>query len=141
VRGYDGLREIVRDTFLPETTVGKVHMGVFGSCIGRRVQASPGCYIENRVGTAGGGLEWLRVGGRSMDQFNVVRLYVHRWDAVGLDKALWPLANDIVLTCKGSVLHRLTWNGTGCGLEWTRASEDAVVASCQRVADALGGVC
>ena len=141
VRGYDGLREMIGDAFLPETTVAKVHMAVLGSCIGRRVQTSPGCYIENRVGVPGGALHWLRVGGRSIDQFNVVRLYVWRWDAVGLDPALRPVANDIVLTCRGSILHRLTWNGAGCGLEWTQESQAAVAAACQRVADALGGVC
>lgn len=141
VRGYAGLREMVRDAFLPESTVAKVHMAVFGSCIGRRVQTSPGCYVENRAGVPGGPLHWLRVGGRSIDQFNVVRLSVKQWDAVGLPYAYRPVANDIVLTCKGSILHRLTWNGAGCGLEWTQESQAAVVAACQRVADALAGVC
>ena len=78
---------------------------------------------------------------RCPDQINVVRLAVSDWTSTGLDKAFWPVANDIVVTCKGSVLHRFTWNGTGCGLAWTREAEDAILAVCQRVSNAIAEIC
>lgn len=138
VRGHAALRELIRDAFLPDAAAGMVHMGVFSSCLGRRLQTSPGGYIENRVSE---GMRWMDVGGRSMDQVNVVRLVVVDWGAVGLAQEFCPAANDLVVTCRGSVLHRFLWNGPGGGLEWTPEAEAAVVEACQRVADAVGGAC
>ena len=138
VRGYEGVRELVRDAMLPETTVAKVHMGVFSTCLGRRLQTSPGCYLENKIAKE---MPWLDVGGRTMDQCNIVRLVVVGWGDVGLPRPLWPVSNDLVVTCKGSVMHRFTWNGAGCGLEWTQESEQAVLSACQWVADAISAAC
>ena len=72
---------------------------------------------------------------------NVVRLGVRDWAAVGLEDALRPVTNDIVLTGKGSSLHRFTWSSAACGLQWTREAEDALVAACQRVSDEIRRVC
>jgi hypothetical protein len=136
------VRELVSDCLLPDATVAKVHMGVFSSFLGRRLQTCPGCYLENKI-LCGfhPSYQWLGVESRCLDQINVVRLGVRDWEGVGLDKAYRPVANDIVVTCKGSVMHRFTWNGTGCGLAWTREAEDAVLAACQRVSDAIAEIC
>jgi hypothetical protein len=138
VRGHEALRELIRDSLLPDATVGKVHMAVFSSFIGRRMQTSPGCYLENRVRE---GMPWLMVEGRCMDQFNVVRLGVEDWGAMGLDEAFRPWANDIVLTGRGSLLHRFTWNGPMSGLKWTQEAEEAIGRACQRVSDEIGRAC
>jgi hypothetical protein len=138
VRGHEALRELIRDSLLPEETVSKVHMAVFSSCIGRRIQTSPGCYLENKVQH---GMPWLCVVGRCIDQFNVVRLGVGDWGEVGLAEAFRPWANDIVLTSKGSLMHRFTWNAPMSGLEWTQEAEDAICRACQRVADAIAAAC
>jgi hypothetical protein len=140
VRGHLALRELVRDAMLPAGTTARVHMGVFSSCLGLRLQTLPCCYLENKLGYPGP-LEWLQVGGRCMDQCNVVRLTVRDWAVTGLPRACWPVSNDIVLTGKGSVMHRLTWNGVGCGLEWTDGSEASVLQACQWVSDRVGAAC
>ena len=134
VRGHDPMRELIRDAMLPDETVPRVHMAVFSSFTGRRVQTSPGCYLENKCGRE---LAWMYVEGRCMDQFNVVRLGVCDWRAMGLAEVYWPRSNDMVLTARGSLLHRFTWNGPDSGLAWTREAEDAICAACQRVSDAI----
>ena len=138
VRGYEAMREVIRDSLLPDATVAKVHMAVFSSFIGRRIQTSPGCYLENKVGRE---MQWLAVEGRCMDQFNVVRLAVCEWSRVDLAERFRPKTNDLVLTARGSLLHRFTWNGPCSGLEWTPEAEAAICAACQRVSDALGLAC
>ena len=138
VKGHDAMRELIRDAFLPDETVAKVHMAVFSSFVGRRIQTSPGCYLENKVWRE---MTWLLVDGRCMDQFNVVRLSVRNWDFVGLEAKYQPKMNDIVLTARGSLLHRFTWNGSGNGLAWTSEAEDALCRACQRVSDAIGEAC
>jgi hypothetical protein len=138
VRGHAALRELIQDSLLPDETVGKVHMAVFSSFIGRRLQTSPGCYLEDKVERE---MPWLSVVGRCMDQFNVVRLGVCDWDAVGLERRFRPRMNDLVLTARGSLMHRFTWNGAGNGLEWTQEAEEALCRACQRVSDAIGEAC
>lgn len=113
-------------------------MAVLGSCLGIRLQTSPGCYLENKIWHRGG-LAWIDVGGRCMDQINVIRLTVLDWGVTGLPKEYWPVSNDLVLTGKGSGLHRLTWNGVG--VVWTAQAESELVRACQWVADAIVGVC
>lgn len=138
VRGHDALQELIRDSLLPEGTISKVHMAVFSSFIGQRIQTSPGCYLENKVVRL---MPWLLVEGRCMDQFNVVRLAVSDWGAVGLDARYRPWANDIVLTSRGSLMHRFTWNAPMCGLSWTKEAEEAICRACQRVSDEIGRAC
>lgn len=138
VRGHLALRELIRDSLLPEATTSKVHMAVFGACLGLRLQTSPGCYLENKIWHRGP-LAWVDVGTRCMDQINVVRLRVLDWGVTGLPQALWPVHNDLVLTGKGSVLLRLTWNGRG--VEWGAEAEKGLVDACQWVVDALERAC
>lgn len=138
VRGFDAMREMIRDSLLPEATGGKVHMAVFSSFIGRRIQTSPGCYLENKVARE---LPWLYVECRCMDQFNVVRLGVCDWGRMGLEERFRPKGNDIVLTARGSLLHRFTWDGVNQSLEWTKEAEDAIRGACQRVSDAVRAAC
>ena len=140
VRGQAALRELARDAMLPGCATTRVHMGVFSSCLGRRLQTSPGCYLENKLGWPGV-MDWLTVEGRCLDQINVVRLTVVDWSVVGLPRSCWPLSNDIVVTGKGSVMHRLTWNGVGRGLRWSEEVEQAVTDACQWVSDRIGEEC
>lgn len=74
-----------------------------------------------------------------MDQINVVRLKVLDWRATGLPKKLWPRSNDLVLTGKGSALHRLTWNGGG--VEWSEETEAQLIRACQWVSVRIGEAC
>lgn len=138
VRGHEAMREVIRDSLLPEATVAKVHMAVFSSFTGRRIQTSPGCYLESKVWRE---MPWLVVEGRCMDQFNVVRLGVCDWDRMGLARKYQPKTNDLVLTARGSLLHRFTWNGSNSGLEWTAEGQAAISLACQRVSDAVGLAC
>jgi len=138
VRGHLALQELISDALLPKETTSKVHMAVFGACMGKRLQTSPGCYLENKIWHRVG-LEWVVVGTRCMDQINVVRLRVVDWGVTGLDKERWPVYNDLVLTGKGSIIIRLTWNGRG--VEWGAEAEGELISACQWVVDALGRAC
>jgi len=130
VKGAAGLASLRQDLLLEGPVVPTVHMAVVSCCLGARLQTSQGCYLENRV-AEGGALAWLAVESRSLDQCNVVRLGVRDWD--GLLPGRAPLANDIVVTGKGSLVHRLTWEG----LEWSEAAEADVLDACERVAGAV----
>jgi hypothetical protein len=138
VRGHFALREMVRDSLLPEATTARVHMAVLGASLGVRLQTSPGCYLENKIWHRGS-FAWIDVGGRLMDQINVVRLVVLDWRVTGLPERYWPVGNDLVLTGKGSVLHRLTWNGRG--VDWDDQAEQEILKACQWVLDAILGMC
>jgi hypothetical protein len=135
VGGYSAAREIVSDMLYPEDTTGiAVHMAVVGLNLGKRLQTSPGCYLENRVKDRC--LHFLDVGTRTLDTCNTVRVVVSDWDAVGLGESLRPLANDVLITGKGSFIHRYTWKS----LEWTEESEARVLAASQWVADRIASV-
>jgi hypothetical protein len=133
VRGFERLDSLSRDLLLPEDTVGKVHMGVFSTCLGKRLQTAPCCYLENRVEVL---TPWIGIQSR-LEQTNVVRLSVMDWTRVGLPEELWPIANDLVITGKGSALHRFKW----ANLPWTLDGERATLDACQRVSDALASMC
>ena len=149
VKGVAGTNELLRDLFLDEnvgaggvsnnnTVLPVVHMGVMSTCIGVRLQTSHNCYLENRVNAGvlsmrGG---WMRVEPRSMDQCNIVRLAVHHWHNL-LPEHLIPTSNDIVITGKGSVMHRMAWRG----VEWTEANERTVLDVCTWVAEQIAAVC
>ena len=138
LKGVGGLDSLRGDMAIGDDVQSVVHMGVVGSCLGARLQTEQDCYLENRVwnraGVFGGG--WLAVDPRTPDQCNVVRLSVVKWEhpTPSLPERLLPICNDIVLTGKGSLLHRFQWRG----LVWNAETEAALVASCQRVADAVG---
>lgn len=130
VRGEQGLEALRRD-LLFDGVGSAVHMAVVSSCLGKRVQTSADCYLENRV--RDGTLGWLGVESRCLDQCNVVRLRVVDFAGL-LPQALRPLTNDIVVTGRGSVLHRLTWRA----LPWDEWVERDVLDGCERVVD---GIC
>jgi hypothetical protein len=147
-RGVASLKILKRDLFLDYKTESKendntdmvtplVHMGVVSSCMGVRLQTSQCCYLENRVlegaGVMSGG--WLTVEGRSPDQCNIVRLSVKDWTGLLLP-GVAPVGNDIVITSKGSLVHRLSW----AGLDWTEEVERDVLSACQSVAEAISSV-
>jgi len=60
----------------------------------------------------------------------VVRLSVCKWS---LPRALIPLSNDIVVTGKGSLVHRFTWD---C-LVWDEGTEARVLEECEQVAEEI----
>jgi hypothetical protein len=135
VRGYSAAKEIVGDMMYPEDTTGvAVHMAVIGLNLGRRLQTSPGCYLENRVRDSC--LSFLEVGSRTIDTCNTVRVVVCDWGAVGLEEKLRPTSNDVLITGKGSFMHRYTWKS----LEWTEENEARVLAASQWVADHIAYV-
>lgn len=135
VKGVQAAREIISDMLYPTETTGVViHMGVVGLNLGKRLQTSPGCYLENRVGT--GELEFMEIASRTIDTCNTVRLSVKDWAAVGLEEELRPIFNDMLITGKGSVMHRFTWKS----LEWNEEAERKVLEAAQLVADRVGGV-
>jgi hypothetical protein len=138
-RGVEGVSQLIQDLFLDgEKTIPLVHMGVISSCIGVRLQTSQCCYLENRVlegcGAMHGG--WMSVETRSPDQCNIVRLSVKDWTGLLLP-AYTPASNDIVITGKGSVVHRFSWTG----LPWNFHVEQEVLGACESVASAIASVC
>jgi hypothetical protein len=135
VRGYAAMRTLAKDLLLPEdTTLGLVHMGVFGSNLGVRIQTSPGCYLENRVVHV---LHWMGIEVRPIDHCNAVRLTVRDWSGTGLPEMFWPLENDILITGKGSVMHRFSWHK----LVWTSEAEAQVLEACEAVSEAIRNIC
>ena len=140
VRGFSGLSGLVRDLMLDrDTTVAQVHMGVIGSFLGVRLQTTQCCYLENKI-TSGSASNWLSIESRLMDQCNVVRLSVTNWEYHTpplLPEAIRPLTNDMVVTGKGSLMHRFTWSS----LLWTEEVEQIVLGACDRVAESIAILC
>lgn len=138
-KGVESVSRLMRDLFLDqESTVPLVHMGVISSCIGVRLQTSRCCYLENRVldgtGAMYGG--WMTVEARSPDQCNIIRLSVSDWTGLLLPSVA-PTSNDIVITGKGSIVHRFSWTG----VPWTYQVENDVLGACESVAAAIMSVC
>lgn len=138
-KGVCSLANLTRDLFLDqERTISLVHMGVVSSCTGVRLQTSQGCYLENRVlegcGAMRGG--WLAVEARTPDQCNIVRLSVRDWSDL-LPAHIAPSSNDIVITGKGSVVHRFAWPA----LAWDQHVEGGLLTACERVVGAIASVC
>ena len=140
VRGVKGLNGIISDLILDkQTTRAQVHMGVIGSFMGVMLQTTQCCYLENKL-TSGEPSKWLKVESRLMDQCNVVRLSVTKWDYHDpplLPRILMPLTNDIVLTGRGSLMHRFTWPSR----VWTEEVENIVLGACDRVAESIALLC
>ncbi len=72
----------------------------------------------------------------SPDQCNIVRLSVRDWTGI-LPSDVIPIANDLVISSKGSVVHRLSW----AGLPWDARVEAEMLAGCARVVEAIVAVC
>ena len=138
-KGMESITRLIKDLILDqEKTIALVHMGVISSCMGVRLQTSQCCYLENRVnegfGTMRGG--WMTVEARSPDQCNIVRLSVKDWTGLLLPSII-PISNDIVITGKGSVIHRFSW----VGLPWDEYVERDVLGACESVVEAISSVC
>lgn len=138
-KGAGSVANLMRDLFLDaHQTVPLVHMGVISSCMGMRLQTSQCCYLENRVLEGFGAMNgnWMAVEARTPDQCNIVRLSVTNWTSM-LPAHLIPASNDIVITGKGSVVHRFSW----AGLAWDAAVEQLLLGACERVVAAIMSVC
>ncbi len=138
-KGARSVTNLVRDLFLDkERAVALVHMGVVSSCMGVRLQTSQCCYLENRVMEGFGAMRggWITVEARTPDQCNIVRLSVKDWTTL-LPLPLIPASNDIVITGKGSVVHRLSWTG----LPWDETTERELLRACESVVEAITSVC
>jgi hypothetical protein len=150
-KGVSGLRHLMQDLFLDvqgcdlesilesiSDTVPLVHMGVVSSCMGVRLQTSQCCYLENPVlegceALRGG---WIGLEGRSPDQCNIVRLSVRDWSGFYLPPGLVPVSNDLVITSKGSMVHRLAW----AGVPWDARAKQELLSACARVVEAIASV-
>lgn len=138
-RGVCGLTRLMRDLFLDDgRTVALAHMGVVSSCMGLRLQTSECCYLENRIMEGFGALRggWIAIETRAPDQCNMIRLSVRDWGNF-LPAHVAPTTNDLVITGRGSVVHRLAW----AGLPWDGDVERELLAGCGRVVEALVSVC
>jgi hypothetical protein len=150
-RGVQGVARLMRELFLDEhcehreqgsgnfgKVIPLVHMGVVCSCMEKRLQTSQCCYLENRVVEGCGPLRggWIRVEPRMPDQCNIVRLSVLDWRGI-LPVDVAPIANDLVITSKGSVVHRLSWGG----LPWDARVEAEMLRGCAWVVEAVASVC
>ena len=131
--GDRSIHHLKSDLLLSRDTAAAVHMGVVSCFLGKRVQTSAGCYLENKVNLT---VPWLKVDSRCLDQENVVRLSVIYWGGLLPDTMYHPLTNDIVITGKGSFLHRLTWGA----LVWDKDVEDIILAGVGRAADFIKGL-
>jgi hypothetical protein len=148
VKGLQGIAGLAHNLFLDEeidpatgqpSVIPLVHMGVITSCMGVRLQTSDCCYLENRISMdAYGPLHgWLSVETRSPDQCNVIRLSVRDWSGILSNARIAPIANDMVVSSKGSVVHRMSW----AGLPWDARVEAELLAGCARVVQAMVDVC
>ena len=138
-KGVAGVRDLQKGLFMEGNGVlPLVHMAVVSSCMGLRLQTSQCCYLENKVNDSVGSMHggWMKVEPRSMDQCNIVRLAVRNWHRL-LPEHLVPVSNDIVVTSKGSVMHRLAWEG----VEWDKENERDVLDVCTWVAEAIAAAC
>lgn len=151
VKGLQGITSLMHNIFLdedlndeagenawPYKTVPLVHMGVITSCLGVRLQTTQCCFLENRIAEGYGPLRggWLSVETRSPDQCNIIRLSVRDWGGI-LPGSITPIANDLVISGKGSVVHRLSW----AGLPWDARVEREMLEGCERVVGAIVSVC
>jgi hypothetical protein len=141
-KGMQSVANLMRDLFLDQDkahkTIPLVHMGVISSCAGVRLQTSQCCYLENRVLEGSGVMygNWMGVEARTPDQCNIVRLSVKDWTGL-LPPHLTPASNDMVITGKGSVVHRFSWPG----LAWDEAVELELLEACEKVVEAIVSVC
>ena len=121
---------------LDDTTQAHVHMAVFTSFLGIRLQTTEWCYLENRVydeyGPFKGG--WMRVEPRLLDQCNLIRLSVVDFKRLLPSRPdLHPISNDLVITSRGSLTLRYTWSAA----HWTAATEREMLRVCNEIADAI----
>ena len=135
VKGETGLVELRRGMSIADDVMSVVHLGVVGCNLGVRLQTTQDCYLENKVNGWQGGFRggWLAVGSRAMDQCNIIRLSVTKWDTHSdplLPVGMVPKANDIVITGRGSFMHRFHW----AGLVWSPEVEAQLLRGCERVA-------
>ena len=137
-KGIKSVDNLMRDLFLDSTALPLVHMGVISSCAGVRLQTSQCCYLENRIMEGSGAMRggWLAVEARTPDQCNIVRLSVQDWADL-LPPSLIPSSNDIVITSKGSIVHRFAW----AGLPWNNEVEEQLLKACGWVVDAIATEC
>jgi hypothetical protein len=136
VRGADGLDQICGDLMLDDTTQAHVHMAVFTSFLGIRLQTTEWCYLENRVydeyGPFKGG--WMRVEPRLLDQCNLIRLSVVDFKRLLPSRPdIHPISNDLVITSRGSLTLRYTWSAA----HWTAETEREMLRVCNEIADAI----
>ena len=108
-----------------------VHMAVICGKTGRRMQVKSSGLLENHLI-----LRYkknIRIEGRMYDHTNTVRMSITNFSDDGgvfdLDKAFHPEKNDWTITGRGTVMIRFTWRQ----IEWTRESEAACLALCNRV--------
>lgn len=138
-KGCGGLNSITclsEDLFLTNPSC-EVHMGVFKTCLGRRLSTTHGCYLENAVSER---FRCMRVRRRLDDSTQAVKLRIDNFDENEfpyLRGKLVPTSVDLSVTGTGVLLLRFSWSRCA----WTDDSESSVLRFCDWMADELRGCC
>jgi len=134
--GVASVRALSRDLFF-ETPVCEVFMGVFKVCLGRRLDTSPGCFLESCVRAR---FRCLRVINRIEEIHQSVKLHSERYDPEELPYLtgdLVPSSLDVTVTGKGVVLLRLSWRKC----PWGEDVESSALRFCGWLGDRLRECC
>lgn len=141
-RGLHGIQRLARALSLSSAR-NVVHMAVFTTKLGKRVQVSSNGLLETNLERHS---EHLRVEGRMYEHTNTVRFAVTKFEApqFRIPKEMQPDNNDWMVTGKGMIIIRFSWKGVDDerrGLAWTREAEDACLGLCERVTEWLRCCC
>ena len=134
--GFPGLLELSRDLFM-DTPRCEVHMGVFKSCLGRRVCTDHGCFLEKCVSRRFGG---MRAPTRPLEYTQAVKLKIENFDPQEfphLTGQLVPSSVDLTVTGSGVLLLRFSWKRCA----WTEEAEAAVLRFCDWITGELRDCC
>lgn len=135
VRGFRGLQSIARALDLPSPR-NSVHMAVLTSKIGHRAQVSNSGLLEAALQSK---QDHIRIMGRIYEHTNSVGFSIHKFDCppFHMPEASRPTSNDWTVTGKGMIIIRLVWKN----IEWTQATEDDCLSTCNSVTEWLQASC
>lgn len=134
--GFNSVKLLASDLFL-ESSACEVHMGVFKSCLGRRISTAHGCALEKSVSRCFSG---LRVRHRMLENTQAVKLRIDNFESSEfpyLTGDLIPSSVDISITGSGVVLLRFSWSKC----KWSDDLEASALRFCDWVVETLGECC
>lgn len=109
-----------------DSASASVHMGVFGSSVGRKVHTGLGCFLENRLANR---FRCMRVCGRIIDMSNVIKLRIDHFDVAEmpfLSGLAVPMCADVLISGNGSINIRMSWDRC----PWDEEVERGVLSFC-----------